>query len=163
MSDEYLKKFGNKKPSKEELRKFHQRPGRYDKDGNPIYTTEQNVKAQCDVNNIIKRYDRSGVLTHITNIEAKFGDMTGADFQAMQNQVATARSMFSSLPAEIRNRFDNEPSKLLEFMEHEENRDEAIKMGLINPEWDSSLDGLGEHVTKEEAEIRDSGDNAQTE
>jgi len=31
-------------------------------------------------------------------------------------------------------------------MEHEENREEAIKLGLINSNWTDETDGLGEHV-----------------
>ena len=134
MSNEYYLKFGNKKPTKEQFRKFLQRPGRMDEEGNPIYTTEQSHKAECDVNEIIKKYDRTGLITHVSSFEAKFGDLTGHDFQNMQNQVAQARNMFEALPAEIRNRFENDPSQLLTFMEDPSNRDEAIELGLISPQ-----------------------------
>jgi len=132
------------------LRKFHQRPGRVDENGEIEYTTEQDHKKECDVNEIIKKYDKRGVITHISKIEAKFGDMTGADFQAMQNQVILAKNMFNALPAEIRKEFDNNPSSLLEFMEDPNNRDRAIELGLIDAQWTPETDGLGEHVKEGE-------------
>jgi phage internal scaffolding protein len=38
-----------------------------------------------------------------------------------------------ALPAQIRSRFDNDPAKLIDFLENEQNHDEAIKLGLVNP------------------------------
>lgn len=150
MSDQYLQKFGNRKVSKAELRQFHSRPGRMDEDGNPIYTTEQHHKKECDVNEIIKKYDRDGIITHVSRFEGRFGDMTGADFKAMQDKVANAKSMFSALPADVRKFFANQPSNLLEFMEDPNNRDKAIELGLIDPDWTEATDGLGEHVKEGE-------------
>lgn len=151
MSKAYREEFEIENPKKtsDEMRLYCQRPGKMDQDGNPIYFTEQNHKKECDVNEIIKKYDRTGLITHVSKIEAKFGDLTGADFKAMQDQVANAHSMFAALPAEIRKFFENEPSKLLEFMEDSGNRDQAIKMGLIDATWDESQDGFGEHVIRD--------------
>lgn len=133
-----------------DMRNFCQRPGRIDKDGNPEYFTEQNHKKECDVNLIIKKYDRTGLIEHVSRFEAKYGDMTGFDFKTMQDKVKNMENIFGQLPAEIRKRFANTPEKLLEFMEDENNRPEAIKLGLIDPEWDELTDGLGEHVKQGE-------------
>lgn len=146
MSDLYYQKFGNRKVSKAELRLFHSRPGRKDENGDPIYTTEQHHKKECDINEIIKKYDAQGIITHVSRFEGRFGDMTGMDFKAMQDKVAAARSSFSALPAEIRKEFGNDPAQLLTFMEDANNRDRAIELGLINPAWTEETDGLGEHV-----------------
>lgn len=144
----YRKETGDIGSSKtsEAMRKLSQRPGRSDENGKPIYFTEQHHKDACDINNIIKKYDVSGVITHVSNIEAKFGDLTGMDFKTMSDQVANAQNMFNSLPAEIRNEFKNDPSQLLTFMENPDNRDKAIELGLINKHWTEETDGLGEHV-----------------
>ncbi len=134
------------------MRTWCQRPGAKDNDGNIVYLTEQSHKNQCDVNRIIEKYDKSGIITHVSKFEGKFGDTTGADFQSMQQTVANARNMFNELPADIRSRFENDPTNLLTFMEDESNRDEAIKLGLINPQWTPETDGLGEHVKEGENE-----------
>jgi hypothetical protein len=36
------------------------------------------------------------------------------------------------LPAELRARFENDPAKLIEFIDNSENLDEAINLGLVN-------------------------------
>jgi phage internal scaffolding protein len=132
-----------------EMRKHSQRPGKKDEHGNPLYFTEQAHKRETDVNEIVKKYDKTGLITHIANFEAKFGDMTGMEFQKAQEMVANAKSQFEMLPSEIRNRFANDPMNLLKFMEKKENRDEAIKLGLIHPDTPENKDGLGEHVKEQ--------------
>lgn len=144
-----------KKTTDDEMRLHCQRPGKVDEDGNILYTTEQFHKKECDVNEIIKKYDKTGLISHISGFEAEFGDMTGHDFKQAQDLILGAQAQFNQLPAEIRKRFDNSPENLLEFMEHEENRAEAIELGLINEKWTPETDGLGEHVKK--------GENIETE
>ena len=134
------------KKSKVNMRLWCQRPGKQLDDGKPLYFTEQAHKDECDVNLIVAKYDKTGIMSHISRFEAKFGDFTGMDFQNMQNQIRGATEMFNQLPAEIRKRFDNSPGMLLEFMEDPNNRDEAIELGLIHGDTDPTKDGLGEHV-----------------
>lgn len=151
MSREYVLKTGaaEKVKTSSAMRTFCQRPGRHDKDGNPIYKTEQSHKKECDINNIIRKYDKQGIITHVSKFEAQFGDMTGLEFQTMQNKVLSAKEQFGKLPSKIRKRFGNNPKELLAFMEDSNNREEAIKLGLINERWTPQTDGLGEHVPED--------------
>ena len=41
-----------------------------------------------------------------------------------------------TLPADLRKRFSNDPGQLLSFLENEDNRAEAIKLGLVNAPQD---------------------------
>ena len=152
MSKEYRQRYGKdiKSKTSQEMRLHCQRPGTRSGDGKILYFTEQSHKKQCDVNEIIKKYDKTGLITHVQRFEAKFGDFTGMDFQNMQNQVIKAQNMFDALPVEIRKRFKNNPQELLTFMEDETNRAEAIELGLIAESTHPDLDGLGEHVILDE-------------
>lgn len=132
----------------EEMKKHCQRPGKQNEDGSPLYFTEQNHKKECDINLIIDKYDKHGVIKHVSAFEGEFGDMTGLDFKKMQDKIANANSHFNNLPWEIRERFSNDPRYLLQFMEDPNNRSEAIKLGLIANTTPPDQDGLGEHVTK---------------
>lgn len=129
-----------------EIRKMCQRPGKKRADGTPLYFTEQQHKKECDVNNIIRKYDKTGLITHVSRFEGTFGDLSGADFKEMSDRVAKARSMFEELPSNIRHEFKNDPSRLLQFMDDPGNRAKAEKLGLINKGWTEDSDGLGEHV-----------------
>lgn len=128
------------------MREWCQRPGARLPDGKMEYYTEQDHKDTCDINKIIRKYDKTGLITHISSMEAKFGDLTGMEFKAMQDKVAGAKSMFEALPGKIKQRFDYMPEKLLEFMDDPKNRPEAIELGLINKDWAEEVDGIGEHV-----------------
>lgn len=151
MSLKFREKFGvETEVSRAEMRAWSLRPGRKDEHGAIQYTTQQQHKDECDINNIIRKYDKTGLIKHVARFEAKFGDFTGLDFRQMQQTVIDAKNQFAQLPMEIRKRFDNNPEKLIEFMEHPENRDEAIKLGLIDANWTPETDGLGEHVKSED-------------
>ena len=152
MSKEYREKTGSEMErfTNEEMRLHCQRPGKQNEDGTPQYFTEQHHKRECDINLIIDKYDKQGIIKHINEFEAAFGDMTGNDFKAMQDKIAHANSQFHNLPWQIRERFNNNPKNLLTFMENEDNRAEAIKLGLIANDTTPETDGLGEHVKKGE-------------
>ena len=91
---------------------------------------EQCHRDECDINKIIAKYDRTGVLNHVNDFEARYEDLTGLDYQTMLNTVANANSMFEGLPSEIRNKFDNEPQKFISFMDDENNNNAMYEMGL---------------------------------
>ncbi len=92
--------------------------------------TEQCHRDECDINKIIAKYDRTGVLNHVNEFEARYEDLTGLDYQTMLNTVANAQSMFEGLPSEIRNQFANDPAKFISFMDDENNNEQMYEMGL---------------------------------
>ncbi len=150
MSKAFREHFGDVAVSRQDMRVWCQRPGAIDNNGDVVYFTEQSHKNTCDVNNIVKKYDKTGLIAHLSKMEARFGDMTGLEFKTAQDQIILAKNMFAQLPPEIRKKFENDPGKLLEFMEDPNNRDEAIKLGMIKESWTVESDGLGEHVLEGE-------------
>lgn len=95
--------------------------------------TQQQFAADCDVNNIMKKYADTGQLTHLANRTGIFSDFTQiTDYHGMVQLVQYADQAFNSLPAEMRKRFDNDPGKLLEFIQDTNNYEEALKLGLVN-------------------------------
>jgi phage internal scaffolding protein len=94
--------------------------------------TKQEFKDECDINNIVKRYKKTGVITHYKNTNGVYGDFSNpVDYQTALNSIMEANDMFMELNAELRKKFDNDPKKLIEFINDEKNRDEAIKLGII--------------------------------
>lgn len=105
--------------------------------------TQQHFKEECDINNIIARYEQTGILTDPLqpgrNFE--FGDYSAVqDYQDSLNFVIEARQMFDSLPSNLRERFNYDPARLLQFLGDENNRDEAVRLGLIDPPTPSPAD-----------------------
>lgn len=93
--------------------------------------TEQAHANEVDINAIVSRYTKSGMLPPGRS-NPSYGDFTGVvDFHTAQQAVVEAREEFMKLPAQVRKYFDNDPGKLISFLENEENREEAIRLGLV--------------------------------
>jgi len=96
--------------------------------------TKQSFKDECDINVILKQYEKTGQLPASYNPTApQYADVTGVDFQAAQNLIAEASTMFQRLPAKVRDRFENSPAKFLQFTSNEKNLPEMEEMGLLRP------------------------------
>ena len=97
--------------------------------------TQQHFKAEVDVNGIIERYTRTGYLPEDVQHAAKgvYGDFSSVDdYLAMQKKLAVADQSFAALPSAIRERFGNDPGKLISFINDGSNYEEALKLGLVN-------------------------------
>lgn len=96
--------------------------------------TKQSFADECDINKILAKYQESGSITHLTAKPATFGNFIGIpDFRASLDIVLSAQAAFMTLPAGIRSRFDNDPAKLLDFVSDDQNRKEAVELGLLEP------------------------------
>lgn len=94
--------------------------------------TQQHFKDEVDINTIVERFGLTGELPQVVQVP-QYADYEGIfDFQTAMNAVRHAQEGFMELPAKLRARFDNDPQKLLTFLGDEENREEAIKLGLVN-------------------------------
>ncbi len=91
---------------------------------------EQHHKDDVDINKIIPRYDKSGVLQEMMEFEGQYADLTGINYQDMVDTVANANSAFETLPSELRAMFDHDPAKMLSFMDDESNNEKMYELGL---------------------------------
>jgi len=123
--------------------------------------TEQNHKDETDINNIVRKYNKTGLIDHLNQFEKQYGDMTGYDYQEAMNTVAAANTMFEGLPSSIRNKFDNDPAKFINFVDDEANADKLVEMGLVKPKTTIDVDEGAkapvEAVETAEAEVKTEG------
>ena len=96
--------------------------------------TVQEFKTECDVNVIIDNYTHTGVLSHVNKSEPIYGDFSEIpkDYGEMINLLNDSKAKFDSLPSKVRERFDNDPAKMIQFLQDENNRNEAYELGLVN-------------------------------
>lgn len=93
---------------------------------------QQQFKDECDINNIVDKFLKTGEIQ--APLSPKYGDFTGiSDYKTALDRVIAAEEEFMNLPAAIRARFNNDAAELIEFMENEDNRAEAEKLGLTAP------------------------------
>lgn len=96
-----------------------------------VSMTQQQFKAECDVNNILAKYKRTGMLSHIQKHQGNFGDFSSIeDYQTSLGKLMQAQQSFESLPSELRAKFENDPAQLISFLSDEKNNAEAVKLGL---------------------------------
>ncbi len=106
--------------------------------------TKQSFKDECDINLIMAKYQKTGALAHFNKFSASYGFATSEDFASAMRTVTIAQDMFDGLPSSIRNRFANDPSQFLEFVQGADNREEAIELGLFPAEQEGESSKLDE-------------------
>lgn len=96
--------------------------------------TQQQFKDECDINNIIKKFQNTGEFTHRAKNPGMYGDFSNiTDYQGMLHTIQQAQDSFMTLPALTRKKFDNDPGELIKFLKDPSNTEEAIKLGLVEP------------------------------
>lgn len=96
---------------------------------------KQEFRDECNINNIMKRFQKTGILPDMIKENPVYGDFSEPlDYQEALNIVIAAEHQFMGLNAEIRERFGNDPKKFLEFCHNPENADEMEKLGLLSEE-----------------------------
>lgn len=93
--------------------------------------TEQHHKESCDIHVIMRKAERTGILSHVRKFKGEYMNMaTAPDFKTAQDTIAQAKSMFETVPSRIRNKFHNDPAEFLTFMQDDSNYDAIVEMGF---------------------------------
>lgn len=100
------------------------------REGEPVDRVKQSFKEECDINTIVRRFEQTGEFPYVNPREASFGDVTGLEFRSMLDTVLEAQAAFDALPADVRDRFNHDPVKFVDFCSKKENAAELEKLGL---------------------------------
>lgn len=93
--------------------------------------TQRQFAKDTDINEIVRRFGLTGQLPDGIGAPQS-GDFTNiTDFTEAMRQVRAAQEAFDRLPAATRVRFNHDPGLMLAFLHDENNRDEAMKLGMI--------------------------------
>lgn len=111
--------------------------------------TKQAFKDEVDINRIMIKYQKTGVLP-VTTKEAQYGDFTDVpDLETAMNKINAAYDTFMQQPSTIRKRFNNDPAELLAFIQDENNRNEAENLGLLKPKQEATAPAVKTEPTGE--------------
>lgn len=101
----------------------------------PEFTrAKQSFRDECDINLIMAKFAKTGVMTHVREQNRNYGFATSRDLREGLQLIAEADEMFNELPAGMREKFHNNPGEFLDFVGDEANRPEMASMGLLNDE-----------------------------
>lgn len=96
-----------------------------------IGKTKTSMQEECNINNIMAKYLSTGLTEFVNNRSPQYGDASGLDFRTAMQTVAKTTELFSEMPANVRKDFNNSPGEFLDYVNDPQNREEAIKRGLI--------------------------------
>lgn len=96
--------------------------------------TEQHHKDNCEIDNILRKYDKTGLITHVNRATAEYGDFTLVnEYQESLNTVINAENAFMELPAHVRKKFGNDAGAFFEYATDPANKDGMVELGLATP------------------------------
>ncbi len=78
--------------------------------------TKQSFKNSTDINKILHKAQKTGVISHLAKHQAFYGDFESFDFHDAQNTLARAGTMFNELPSEVRSEFNQSPQEFFDFV-----------------------------------------------
>lgn len=96
--------------------------------------TEQSHKDACDINMMVARAVRTGVMPQSPG-EARFMDCPAMTYHEALETVRLAQISFSALPAQVRRVFDNNPGLMLSAIEASKDdpalHSELVELGIL--------------------------------
>lgn len=103
-----------------------------------ISRTQQHYRDGTRIDNVLKRYQTQGVnpndvglfRAHVNQQEFGIADTT-YDYQTQLNKIVEIKAKFNRLPSGIREKFRNDPARMLAFMADPKNLKASIEMGLL--------------------------------
>lgn len=98
--------------------------------------THQSFAKEANINNIMSRYAKTGVLVDPLLISSerkpRFGDFSDVkDYAHIVGRIQQAQADFMTLPAATRKLFDNDVEKCLAFVADPKNLKECVDLGLL--------------------------------
>lgn len=97
--------------------------------------TRQEFKKECDINTIMKQYEKTGVISHMNQRSPMYLDYTLVpNLQGALDVMINAEAAFMTLPARVRKEFGNDAKAFVEFASKDENIKKMREWGLAAPE-----------------------------
>jgi len=96
---------------------------------------QASLEAETDINNIMRKYEQTQQWTHVNRYMEQYADVSDVtDYKTSLERMYAADEMFMSLPARIREQFQNDPGNFVEFATNPDNLDVLREMGLAEPQ-----------------------------
>lgn len=102
--------------------------------------TQKADASETNINVIMAKYNKTGQLPRVL-AQPLFGDFSEElDYRTAVERINSAHDAFMEIPANIRQRFGNDPTEFMKFCADENNAEEMAKLGLTNPKPTPTID-----------------------
>lgn len=95
--------------------------------------TQQHLRDSNNIRHIMERSTRLGIRGQLPTEGMFYGDFTNVGtYHQNLNKIIEAQEAFMTLPSRVRSRFENDPGKLIDFLNDEKNIQEAVELGILD-------------------------------
>lgn len=109
-----------------------------DENGEPeLSRTKQSFKDECDIQQILRKFQKTGIIEHARRFGGEYGDAPAVTFKEAMDIVAKGKTMWEELPSSLKKRFGS-PEAFVDFVHDDANIEEARELGLIPKEGKAS-------------------------
>lgn len=93
--------------------------------------TQQQFTADADINEVMRRFGVEDGSLPPARFDWNAVDLSEAgDFQSVTEKIRLAKDMFMQLPADLRESFNNDPARMMDWVHDPKNLDEATELGF---------------------------------
>lgn len=96
-----------------------------------VSLTVQSDADDADINVIVKRFGLTGELPTNLRVPLNVEFAETIDFKSAMNAIREAELAFMEMPADVRERFNHDAGRFVDFASNPDNKDEARKLGLL--------------------------------
>ena len=99
---------------------------------------KQEFQKECDINNILDKYKKTGVVTHLNTRSPDYGCAPDMDLREAIEVAKRANQQFLELPSKLRNHFQNDVQSFIEAVADPEQHDKLFELGLTVDDYEPS-------------------------
>lgn len=94
---------------------------------------QQQFKEECDINTIVERFGLTGELPVDQRVPLNEEFVEAMDFKTAHNLMIEAEAAFMAFPANVRERFQNDATKFVDFASDSANIEQMREWGMAMP------------------------------
>ena len=96
---------------------------------------------ELDVNNIIKKYNKTGILQKANQFEGEFGEFASYDLREAIEKVQNAETLFMEVPSKIRAQFDNDAGAFIDYATNPQNIEQMREWNMAPRDTNPPTEG----------------------
>lgn len=111
--------------------------------------TKQAFKDQCDINKILRKWQKTGTISHLAKYQPIYGDFSDIDdLLTAQARLKQGQAIFDQLPGEIKREFGQSAAAFFKFVNNPANADNLHKVLPALAESGTQMPDVGKKVAQ---------------
>lgn len=119
--------------------------------------TDPQWSEESDINYIMQKFQKTGQLTWLSKNQGVYADVSEIpNLLDASIIVRDSQLKFDALPAEVREKFKNNPQNMIDYLQEPRNYEEAVQLGLLSKKAKNDDSNDESNANKKRAEPKPS-------